>query len=166
MNLKISLFSLVLFFLSTMALLVSFRKSRNTKKPTYIGDSWGILLHVYLPYYAFVVIILENAFKTLLFISITPGKTCYCDRPMRVWICVNNNLWASYYFVCLPACSPEMEAPYSSDEEKMRLLDLYRYMHSRIHSTSRPLKLIYHVAERETLLAWVSSCALGYCSHA
>ena len=37
----------------------------------------------------------------------------------------------------------------------MRLLDLYRYMHSRIHSSSRPLKLIYHVAERETLLAWV-----------
>lgn len=53
--------------------------------------------------------------------------------------------------------SPEMEAPYSSEEEKMRLLDLYRYMHSRIHSTSRPLKLIYHVAERETLLAWVTS---------
>ncbi|XP_061745048.1 vacuolar fusion protein MON1 homolog B isoform X2 [Nerophis ophidion] len=51
--------------------------------------------------------------------------------------------------------SPEMEAPYSSEEEKMRLLDLYRYMHSRIHSTSRPLKLIYHVAERETLLAWL-----------
>uniref|UniRef100_A0A1A8RJX6 Vacuolar fusion protein MON1 homolog n=1 Tax=Nothobranchius rachovii TaxID=451742 RepID=A0A1A8RJX6_9TELE len=53
--------------------------------------------------------------------------------------------------------SPEMEAPYSNEEEKMRLLDLYRYMHSRIHSTSRPLKLIYHVAEKETLLAWVTS---------
>ncbi|XP_068598851.1 vacuolar fusion protein MON1 homolog B [Brachionichthys hirsutus] len=53
--------------------------------------------------------------------------------------------------------SPEMEAPYSSAEEKMRLLDLYRCMHSRMHSTSRPLKLIYHVAERETLLAWVTS---------
>ncbi|XP_061583340.1 vacuolar fusion protein MON1 homolog B [Cololabis saira] len=53
--------------------------------------------------------------------------------------------------------SPEMEAPYNSEGEKMRLLDLYRYMHSRIHSTSRPLKLIYHVAERETLLAWVTS---------
>ncbi|KAJ3602842.1 hypothetical protein NHX12_030587 [Muraenolepis orangiensis] len=53
--------------------------------------------------------------------------------------------------------SPEMEAPYSSDQEKMRLLDLYRYMHSRIHSSSRPLKLIYHVAQRETLLAWVTS---------
>lgn len=55
-----------------------------------------------------------------------------------------------------------MEAPYSSEEEKMRLLDLYRYMHSRIHSTSRPLKLIYHVAERETLLAWVRSFVYGY----
>ncbi|KAL4646301.1 hypothetical protein GN956_G9914 [Arapaima gigas] len=53
--------------------------------------------------------------------------------------------------------SPEMEAPYNSEEERMRLLDLYRYMHSRIHSCSRPLKLIYHVAERETLLAWVTS---------
>ncbi len=48
-----------------------------------------------------------------------------------------------------------MEAPYNSEEEQMRLLDLYRDMHGRIHSTSRPLKLIYHVAERETLLAWV-----------
>jgi hypothetical protein len=48
-----------------------------------------------------------------------------------------------------------MEAPYSTEEERMRLLDLYRYMHGRIHSSSRPLKLIYHVAERETLLAWV-----------
>ncbi|XP_059588508.1 vacuolar fusion protein MON1 homolog B isoform X2 [Alligator mississippiensis] len=28
---------------------------------------------------------------------------------------------------------------------------------SRIHSSSRPLRLIYHVAERETLLAWVTS---------
>ncbi|XP_052425011.1 vacuolar fusion protein MON1 homolog B isoform X1 [Carassius gibelio] len=53
--------------------------------------------------------------------------------------------------------SPEMEAPYNSEEEQMRLLDLYRDMHGRIHSTSRPLKLIYHVAERETLLAWVTS---------
>uniref|UniRef100_A0A3B1KBJ2 Vacuolar fusion protein MON1 homolog n=1 Tax=Astyanax mexicanus TaxID=7994 RepID=A0A3B1KBJ2_ASTMX len=53
--------------------------------------------------------------------------------------------------------SPELEAPYNTDEEKLRLLDLYRDLHSRIHSSSRPLKLIYHVAERETLLAWVTS---------
>ncbi|XP_026858889.2 vacuolar fusion protein MON1 homolog B [Electrophorus electricus] len=52
--------------------------------------------------------------------------------------------------------SPEMEAPYSNAEERTRLLDLYRDMHSRVHSSSRPLKLIYHVAERETLLAWVT----------
>ncbi|KAG7319086.1 hypothetical protein KOW79_017560 [Hemibagrus wyckioides] len=53
--------------------------------------------------------------------------------------------------------SPEMEAPYDSEEEKMRLLDLYRDMHGRIHNTSRPLKLIYHVGLRETLLAWVTT---------
>ncbi|XP_066526925.1 vacuolar fusion protein MON1 homolog B isoform X3 [Hoplias malabaricus] len=53
--------------------------------------------------------------------------------------------------------SPDMEAPYSSGDEKLRLLDLYRDLHSRIHNSSRPLKLIYHVAERETLLAWVTS---------
>ncbi|XP_048111984.1 vacuolar fusion protein MON1 homolog B [Alosa alosa] len=44
-----------------------------------------------------------------------------------------------------------------SGAEAGRLLDLYRDLHSRIHSSSRPLKLIYHVAERETLLAWVTS---------
>ncbi|XP_041096046.1 vacuolar fusion protein MON1 homolog B-like [Polyodon spathula] len=53
--------------------------------------------------------------------------------------------------------SPEMEAPYSTAEERERLFDLYRYLHSRIHSATRPLKLIYHVAEKETLLAWVTS---------
>ncbi|XP_028669194.1 vacuolar fusion protein MON1 homolog B-like [Erpetoichthys calabaricus] len=53
--------------------------------------------------------------------------------------------------------SPEMEAPYSIEEERHRLFDMYRYLHSRIHSSSRPLKLIYHVAEKETLLAWVTS---------
>ncbi|XP_078520803.1 vacuolar fusion protein MON1 homolog B-like [Lissotriton helveticus] len=53
--------------------------------------------------------------------------------------------------------SPEVEGPYSDEVERQRLFDLYRYLHSRIHSTSRPLKLIYHVAEKETLLAWVTS---------
>lgn len=52
--------------------------------------------------------------------------------------------------------SPEVEAPYCSEKEKVRLFDLYRYLHSRIHSTTRPLRLIYHVAEKETLLAWVT----------
>ncbi|XP_053159089.1 vacuolar fusion protein MON1 homolog B-like isoform X2 [Hemicordylus capensis] len=53
--------------------------------------------------------------------------------------------------------SPELEGPYCSESERHRLFDLYHYLHSRIHSTSRPLRLIYHVAEKETLLAWVTS---------
>ncbi|NXP82859.1 MON1B protein, partial [Ramphastos sulfuratus] len=36
-----------------------------------------------------------------------------------------------------------------------RLFDLYHYLHSRVHSPRRPLRLLYHVAEKETLLAWV-----------
>ncbi|XP_041037330.1 vacuolar fusion protein MON1 homolog A-like isoform X2 [Carcharodon carcharias] len=50
--------------------------------------------------------------------------------------------------------SPEFEAPYSTEQEKEHLFDLYQYLHSRIHSSARPLKLIYHVEEKETLLAW------------
>ncbi|XP_018414665.1 PREDICTED: vacuolar fusion protein MON1 homolog B-like [Nanorana parkeri] len=53
--------------------------------------------------------------------------------------------------------SPEPDGPYSSEEEKQRLFDLYRYLHCRIHSSARPLRLIYHVAEKETMLAWVTS---------
>ncbi|XP_056394475.1 vacuolar fusion protein MON1 homolog B isoform X2 [Hyla sarda] len=53
--------------------------------------------------------------------------------------------------------SPEPDGPYSNEEEKQRLFDLYRYLHCRIHNSARPLRLIYHVAEKETLLAWVTS---------
>lgn len=53
--------------------------------------------------------------------------------------------------------SPELEAPYSGEEERQRLSDLYHRLHARLHSASRPLRLIYHVAEKETLLAWVTS---------
>ncbi|CAN2389184.1 early viral transcription, partial [Pristimantis euphronides] len=53
--------------------------------------------------------------------------------------------------------SPEADGAYSSVEERQRLFDLYRYLHCRIHSSARPLRLIYHVAEKETLLAWVTS---------
>lgn len=55
-----------------------------------------------------------------------------------------------------PGCSPELEEPYTSEEEQHRLFDLYHYLHSRVHSPHRPLRLLYHVAEKETLLAWVS----------
>lgn len=56
--------------------------------------------------------------------------------------------------------SPELEAPYSREEERQRLSDLYHRLHARLHNTSRPLRLIYHVAEKETLLAWVSWAGL------
>ncbi|XP_036433968.1 vacuolar fusion protein MON1 homolog B isoform X1 [Colossoma macropomum] len=52
--------------------------------------------------------------------------------------------------------SPDVEAPYSTEEEQIYLMDLYWHLHSRIHSTSRPLKLLYHATQRETLLAWVT----------
>lgn len=52
--------------------------------------------------------------------------------------------------------SPEVEAPYVSEEEKQRLLELYRYLHSRAHNSSRPLKNIYVTGPRENLLAWVT----------
>ncbi|NWU93518.1 MON1B protein, partial [Upupa epops] len=53
--------------------------------------------------------------------------------------------------------SPELEGPYRSEEEQQRLFDLYHYLHSRVHSPQRPLRLLYHVAEKETLLAWVTT---------
>ncbi|XP_038267695.1 vacuolar fusion protein MON1 homolog A [Dermochelys coriacea] len=53
--------------------------------------------------------------------------------------------------------SPEIEAPYVSEEEKQRLLELYQYLHSRAHNSSRPLKNMYFTGPRENLLAWVTS---------
>lgn len=60
-----------------------------------------------------------------------------------------------YLMLPVSLYSPEPDGPYSSEEEKQRLFDLYRYLHCRIHSSARPLRLIYHVAEKETMLAWV-----------
>ncbi|XP_006007695.1 vacuolar fusion protein MON1 homolog A [Latimeria chalumnae] len=53
--------------------------------------------------------------------------------------------------------SPEVEAPYITDEERERLLGLYQYLYSRVHNSSRPLNFIYHTGESENLLAWVTS---------
>ncbi|XP_014773330.1 vacuolar fusion protein MON1 homolog A isoform X2 [Octopus bimaculoides] len=52
--------------------------------------------------------------------------------------------------------SPELEAPYLSQEEQDRLFGLYQYLHHRIHSSSRPLKLLYHVGAHETLIGWIT----------
>ncbi|XP_075430263.1 vacuolar fusion protein MON1 homolog A isoform X2 [Ascaphus truei] len=52
--------------------------------------------------------------------------------------------------------SPAVETPYDTDRERRRLLSLYQYLHSRAHSTSRPLTTIYHTGPCENLLAWVT----------
>jgi hypothetical protein len=49
----------------------------------------------------------------------------------------------------------ELEAPYLSNEEQERLFGLYLYLHNRIHTSVRPLKILYHVGKHETLLGWV-----------
>ena len=56
--------------------------------------------------------------------------------------------------------SPELEAPYLSPEQQERLFGLYHYLHNRIHSSSRPLKILYHVGQYEALLGWVSKKGL------
>lgn len=53
--------------------------------------------------------------------------------------------------------SPEVEAPYTSEQQRERLLELYQYLYSRIHNSARPLKYIYYAGERENLLAWVTN---------
>uniref|UniRef100_A0A6I8PHL5 Vacuolar fusion protein MON1 homolog n=1 Tax=Ornithorhynchus anatinus TaxID=9258 RepID=A0A6I8PHL5_ORNAN len=52
--------------------------------------------------------------------------------------------------------SPEIEAPYVSEEEQERLLGLYQYLHSRAHNASRPLKTIYYTGPNENLVALVT----------
>jgi hypothetical protein len=37
-----------------------------------------------------------------------------------------------------------------------RLMGLYQYLHHRIHSPARPLKILFHVGMKETVLGWVS----------
>ncbi|XP_068711276.1 vacuolar fusion protein MON1 homolog A-like [Montipora foliosa] len=53
--------------------------------------------------------------------------------------------------------SPELEAPYIDPDEQERLFGLYLYLHHRIHSAARPLKILCHVGTREMLLGWVTS---------
>ena len=52
--------------------------------------------------------------------------------------------------------SPEYQAPYDTEDERQRLFSLYQYLHHRIHSPARPLKLLFHVGPYESLLGWVS----------
>ena len=53
--------------------------------------------------------------------------------------------------------SPKIGAPYTSDEEQERLFGLYLYLHHRIHSSSRPLKILCYSTKNEMVLGWVTS---------
>lgn len=53
--------------------------------------------------------------------------------------------------------SPGLQPPYTTDEEIERLLGQYQCLHHRLHSPSRPLKLIFQQLDKETMLAWVTS---------
>ncbi|KAG0304849.1 Vacuolar fusion protein mon1b [Dissophora globulifera] len=52
---------------------------------------------------------------------------------------------------------PELTDPYSSLGARKRLLRQYQQMHERMHRKTRPLKLLFHVGEHETMLGWITS---------
>lgn len=60
---------------------------------------------------------------------------------------------------CVLAVSPELPVPYHTEEMQERLMELYRYLHSRLHHPTRPLRSIYRCTNTENLLAWVRICA-------
>lgn len=70
--------------------------------------------------------------------------------------------------------APRITHPYTQDEDRkrflicsvsrsscsamsvvFRLMGLYQYLHHRIHSSVRPLKILFHVGSKETVLGWV-----------
>ncbi|KAF9540840.1 Vacuolar fusion protein mon1b [Mortierella hygrophila] len=52
---------------------------------------------------------------------------------------------------------PELTEPYATTSARKRLLRQYQNMNERMHRKTRPLKLLFHVGEQETLLGWVTS---------
>lgn len=45
---------------------------------------------------------------------------------------------------------------YNTPEQQRQLFGLYQQLHHRVHSVSRPLKMVYMVMDTHTLLGWVS----------
>lgn len=52
--------------------------------------------------------------------------------------------------------SPDYGAPYTTADEQTRLFAIYQWVHSRMHSAARTLKILYHVGKYESVLGWVS----------
>ena len=58
---------------------------------------------------------------------------------------------SSSQFTC-----PEVTVPYLTEGQRERLHDLYLNVHGRMHSTSRPLRILYKTTPYESILGWVS----------
>ncbi|KAG0373482.1 Vacuolar fusion protein mon1b [Mortierella sp. AD032] len=52
---------------------------------------------------------------------------------------------------------PELSEPYATSTARKRLLRQYQHMNERMHRKTRPLKLLFHVGEQETMLGWITS---------
>ncbi|KJE90347.1 Mon1a protein [Capsaspora owczarzaki ATCC 30864] len=52
---------------------------------------------------------------------------------------------------------PELEAPYTTPEERQRLFRQYQHVHSAIHSTARPLKIYFNNGSKEAMLGWITT---------
>jgi len=52
--------------------------------------------------------------------------------------------------------SPDYSGPYTTAEQQTRLFGIYQWVHSRMHSPARTLKILFHVGKYESVLGWVS----------
>ena len=60
------------------------------------------------------------------------------------------------FFLLLQFTSSKHSQPYVEPDSKARLHKIYLYLQSKLHSTSRPLKLVYYSGSKENVVAWVS----------
>lgn len=51
---------------------------------------------------------------------------------------------------------PKLETPYTTPEERERLLQLYQNLHCALHRPGRSLKLLHQQLQTETMLGWVN----------
>ncbi|CAF4034627.1 unnamed protein product [Rotaria sp. Silwood2] len=59
--------------------------------------------------------------------------------------------------------SSKLLAPYTTNEQHVRLFELIRYVYGRLHDPNHQLKIVYYTGEHEALLGWL---APGFEMHA
>jgi len=60
--------------------------------------------------------------------------------------------------------SPDYSAPYTLAEEQARLFAFYQWVHNRMHSPARALKILFLVGKYESILGWVSTSMSEACT--